>query len=128
MAFFTFLANLSAHHNNMFECLLMLICACACVCVCVCVCVHVRVCLQIQFGTLHDYFNGVLTSAGMCKWGLCAFVIVHTILPPSPVILWIELGGKPKWLPLNFGYHGVMGTSPIVSTRPRPFCIFFTHS
>ena len=32
------------------------------------------------------------------SWGLCAYVIVHTILPPSPVILWIELGGKPKWL------------------------------
>ena len=23
----------------------------------------------------------------------------------NPVILWIELGGKPKWLPLNFGYR-----------------------
>ena len=23
----------------------------------------------------------------------------------QPVILWIELGGKPKWLPLNSGYH-----------------------
>ena len=20
-------------------------------------------------------------------------------------MLWIELGGKPKWLPLNFGHH-----------------------
>ena len=26
-------------------------------------------------------------------------------LPPSPVILWIKLGGRPKWLPLNFGYN-----------------------
>ena len=40
-------------------------------------------------------------------------VIVHTNLPPSPVILWIELGGKPKWLPLNFGYHDVMRTGLI---------------
>ena len=40
---------------------------------------------------------------------------VHTILPPSPVILWIKLGGKPKWLPLNSEYHDVMCTSPIVS-------------
>ena len=32
----------------------------------------------------------------------------------SPVILWISLGGKPKWLPLKFGYHDVMHTSPIV--------------
>ena len=46
-------------------------------------------------------------------WGLCAYVIVHTNLPPSPVILWISPGGKPKWLPLNFGYHDVMRTSPI---------------
>ena len=47
------------------------------------------------------------------QWGLCAYVILHTILPPSPVILWISLGGKPKWLPLNFGYHDVMRTGPI---------------
>ena len=31
----------------------------------------------------------------------------------SRVILWIELGGKPKWLPLNSGYHDVMCTIPI---------------
>ena len=28
----------------------------------------------------------------------------------QPVILWIELDGKPKWLPLNFGYDGQMCT------------------
>ena len=33
----------------------------------------------------------------------------------SPVILWISLGGKPKWLPLKFGYHDVMRTRPISS-------------
>ena len=37
--------------------------------------------------------------------GLCEYVILHMILPPSQVILWIELGGKPKWLPLKFGHH-----------------------
>ena len=47
------------------------------------------------------------------QWGLCEYVIVHTILGGSPVILWISLGGKPKWLPLKFGYHDVMRTSPI---------------
>ena len=47
------------------------------------------------------------------QWGLCEYVIVHTILGDSPVILWISLGGKPKWLPLKFGYHDVMRTSPI---------------
>ena len=34
------------------------------------------------------------------------------VLGGSPVILWISLGGKPKWLPLKFGYHDVMRTSP----------------
>ena len=47
------------------------------------------------------------------QWGLCKYVIFHTILGGSPVILWISLGGKPKWLPLKFGYHDVMRTSPI---------------
>ena len=47
------------------------------------------------------------------KWGLYVYVIVHTIFPPSPVILWIELGGKPKWLPLKCGYHDVMHAAPI---------------
>ena len=35
-------------------------------------------------------------------------------MPPSPVILWIELGGKSKWLPLNFRCHGVVRTTSIV--------------
>ena len=52
-------------------------------------------------------------TSGSSEWGLGEYVIVHTILPPSPVILQIELGGKPKWLPLHFGYHDVMRTSPI---------------
>ena len=47
------------------------------------------------------------------EWGLCEYDIVHTILSSSPVILWIELGGNPKWLPLNSGYHDVMHTRPI---------------
>ena len=41
---------------------------------------------------------------------MCAHIIVHTILPPSQVILWMETCGKPKWLPLDFGYHDVMRT------------------
>ena len=43
----------------------------------------------------------------------CLNVIVHTILGGIPVILWISLGGKPKWLPLTFGYHDGVRTSPI---------------
>ena len=30
----------------------------------------------------------------------------------QPVILWIELYGKPKWLPFSFGCYGVMHTAP----------------
>ena len=37
--------------------------------------------------------------------------IRHHFATPSPVILWIELGRKPKWLPLNFGYHDIMCTA-----------------
>ena len=32
---------------------------------------------------------------------LCEYVIVHTFMGGSPVILWISQGGKPKWLPLK---------------------------
>ena len=28
-------------------------------------------------------------------------------------ILWIELGGKPKWLPLNFIYQHLIRMAPI---------------
>ena len=47
------------------------------------------------------------------QWGLCEYVIVHTILPASPVLLGISLDGKPKWLPLKWRYNDVMHTSPI---------------
>ena len=53
------------------------------------------------------------------KWGLCEYVIVHTIWGGSPVILWISLGGKPKWLPLKFGYYDVMRTRPIMLSLER---------
>ena len=41
--------------------------------------------------------------------------IRHSIreIATQPVILWILLGGKPKWLPLNFGFNDVMRTAPI---------------
>ena len=41
-------------------------------------------------------------------------------LSGSPVILWISLGGKPKWLSWKFGYHDVMCTKPHLMTR----CMF----
>ena len=49
------------------------------------------------------------------QWGLCEYVIVHTNLGGSPVILWISLGGKPKWHPLKFGYHDVIRARKIFS-------------
>ena len=65
------------------------------------------------------------SSDGTSKWGQCEYAIDPTILPPSPVILWIncKLGGKPNLLPLalTFGYHNVMHTSPIgCMCRARP--------
>ena len=61
----------------------------------------------------HKISLSLLFSPEEAKWALCEYVIVHTILGGSSVILWISLGGKPKWLPLKFGYHDVMRTSPI---------------
>ena len=47
--------------------------------------------------------DGACDEGSVCVygagWGLCEYVIVHTILPPSPVILWREMGGKPN------GFH-----------------------
>ena len=58
----------------------------------------------------------------LLQWGLCALRhgiqmgavrIRHSIWATQPVILWILLGGKQKWLPLNFGFNDVMRTAPI---------------
>ena len=68
--------------------------------------------------------NPVVLSFVCHKLGLRTFVIVHTILPPTAVILWIELGGWLKWLPLNFGYNDVMHTAPILVER---FLILITE-
>ena len=49
--------------------------------------------------------------------------IRHSIreIATQPVILWILLGGKPKRLPLNFGFNDVMRTAPISqSFLPHP--------
>ena len=64
-------------------------------------------------------------ESGQCEYVIpfhtISSVVVHTILPPIPEILWIELGGKPKWLPLNPGYHDVMRTSPIFQNQQNNF-------
>ena len=59
----------------------------------------------------------VQSSSKRWQWGLHACVIIHTILPSCRVILWIELGGKSKWLPFSFGYHDVMHTASIDFVR-----------
>ena len=71
---------------------------------------------RIYFCTLYgNIFKKILgTNTKPTKLGMCTYVITHTVLPPSPAILWIELGGKSKWLPLNFGYHDFMCTVPIL--------------
>ena len=44
-------------------------------------------------------------------------MLIHSYhFATQPVILWIELGAKPKWLPLNFRNHDVMRTAPIMCT------------
>ena len=49
----------------------------------------------------------------LVQWGPVR--IRHSIrdFATQPVIFWILLGGKPKWLPLNFGFNDVMRTAPI---------------
>ena len=49
------------------------------------------------------------------QWGPCEYVMVHTILPSSPVIGWIELGGKKK------GFHWVPDT--MTGNVHKPHCI-----
>ena len=56
------------------------------------------------------------------------------MLPPSPVIWWKELGSKPKWLPLNSGYHDVNVHKPhclsckpnFLTARQDRVCIYFS--
>ena len=45
----------------------------------------------------------------------------------QPINLMTELVGKPKWLPLNFGYHDVMRTAPVDCNFCRvPYHPFFS--
>ena len=66
--------------------------------------------------TLKTHEKSTAILFALYKWGLCA-CIAHTKLPPSPVILWIELRGKPKWLPLNFGYQSTQAPSKCQNSR-----------
>ena len=72
--------------------------------------------LNLMWNAIRSLFAWGVYIIRVCsslqEWGLCEYVIVHTILGGSPVILWISLGGMPKWLPLKFGYRDAMCTSP----------------
>ena len=58
-------------------------------------------------------------------WHRRAYAIVHTNLPrANPVILWIKLGGKPKWLPLNFSCHDFLHTMNTVTSLCHILCRF----
>ena len=70
--------------------------------------------------TLRRLCESAINYMYIDQWGLCEYVITLTILGGSPVILWISKGGKPKWLPLKFGYHDVMRTSPIAYYTSEP--------
>ena len=67
-----------------------------------------RLCEKSIGGLGSKLFRFTLVSMGavrMCH-GIREFAT-------QPVILWILLGGKPKWLLLNFGFNDVMRTAPI---------------
>ena len=53
------------------------------------------------------------------KWGPCAYVKVNGKIATQPVILWILLAGKLKWLPLNFGFNDRMRTAPIATQKVK---------
>ena len=101
-------------------------------CVCVCVCVwppstHSTAIIIIfyawnpeknikrHFSTAHlKHARQQGHFMGEPWWGPCA--LCHSIRENATqlVIVWIELGDKPKWLPLNFGFNDVMMcTAPI---------------
>ena len=75
----------------------------------------------IQYITCNQTFRKEIEK----NWSACthelnpmgAVRIRHSIRESAtqPVILWILLCGKPKWLPLNFGFNDVMRTAPIQS-------------
>ena len=73
----------------------------------------ISTCFGIRWAADIFYLHFGASCVILWECGLCEYVIVHMILGGSPVILWISLGGKPKWLPLKFGYHDVMRTGPI---------------
>ena len=62
-----------------------------------------------------------------CNFTYGAVRICHSMrgFATQPVILQIELGGKPKWPPFNFGYNDVMRTAPIEGGGAVYFLIFW---
>ena len=71
--------------------------------------------------TAEVIFHKLLKLHEYVKASMGAVRIRHSLreFATQPVILWILLGGKPKWLPLNFGFDDVMPllmrTAPIAN-------------
>ena len=70
-----------------------------------------------KYGTLVHQFIQLCSfpALPLLSTRLGAVRIRHSIreIATQPVILWILLGDKTKWLPLNFGFNDVMPTAPI---------------
>ena len=74
--------------------------------------------IELRFGWERLHFSTLFVQCRKNNGAQCEYVIVHTIWGGSPVILWVWLCGKPKWLPLKFGYHDVMHTSSHYTCMP----------
>ena len=61
--------------------------------------------ISISWPTAHKTFPNLVKPF---QWLKCDYVKFHTFLPPSPVIVWVELDDKSKWLPSDSGYNDVM--------------------
>ena len=79
-------------------------------------------CDFVEEGCSYSVWNVELLAQDQLERGVCKYVVVHiNVLPPKPrpVIPWIELAGKRKWLPLNFGYQDVICTRHVAKILER---------
>ena len=104
----------------------LLICACCSLCLC-CAVVILHAFTALQHRVLNARCGGatamfkVFSLFERCMtlpvgtWSIGPVRIRHSShdFGWQSSLLWISLGGKPKWLPLKFGYHDEMRTSPL---------------
>ena len=72
------------------------------------------------------FFRSHLKPKSPSSRAMGAVRIRHSIreFATQPVILRILLGGKQKWLPLNFGFNDVMRTGPIAVSIACRLCTY----